>query len=66
MSGTTEELIARLNHGLGDMALGDIKRASRPGDQQPGGAKMAGFLLGFASSMRLLGSIQAELRRCEA
>jgi hypothetical protein len=47
MSGTTEELIARLNQGLGDMALGDIKRASRPGDQEPGGAKMAGFLLGF-------------------
>lgn len=47
MSITKEELIARLSQGLGDMALGDIKRASRPGDREPGGAKMAGFLLGF-------------------
>ena len=46
MSVTKEELIARLNEGLGEMALGDIKRASRPGDKE-GGAKMAGFLLGF-------------------
>lgn len=47
MSVTKEELITRLNEGLGDMALGDIKRAARPGDKERGGAKMAGFLLGF-------------------
>jgi hypothetical protein len=33
--------------GLREMALGDIKRASRPGEKRDGGAKMAGFLLGF-------------------
>lgn len=44
---TEDELIARLEQGLGDMALGDIKRAWRPGDSEPGGAKMGGFLLGF-------------------
>ena len=32
--------------GLRDMALGDIKRACKPGDARDG-AKMAGFLLGF-------------------
>jgi hypothetical protein len=44
---TREELLARMDLGLREMALGDIKRASRPGEKRDGGAKMAGFLLGF-------------------
>jgi hypothetical protein len=47
MTVAKEELMARLKQGLDDMALGDVKRASRPGESETGGAKMAGFLLGF-------------------
>ena len=43
---TKDELLARMDQGLGDMALGDIKGACRPGDKEAG-ARMAGFLLGF-------------------
>ena len=39
------DVLAAMDVGLRDMALGDIRRASRPG--QDSGAKMAGFLLGF-------------------
>jgi hypothetical protein len=45
MSLTEEELLARMDRGLLDMALADIKWACKPGEQE--GAKMAGFLLGF-------------------
>jgi hypothetical protein len=44
---TRDALLSKMDVGLRDMALGDIKLASRPGDHGDGGAKMAGFLLGF-------------------
>lgn len=44
---TRDLLLAQMDLGLREMALGDIKRASRPGEERDGGAKMAGFLLGF-------------------
>lgn len=43
---TKEELLAKMDKGLGGMALGEIRAACRPSDKE-GGAKMAGFLLGF-------------------
>jgi hypothetical protein len=42
---TASDLVAAMNASLRDMALGDIARASQPGETQ--GAKLAGFLLGF-------------------
>jgi hypothetical protein len=46
MGVTKNELLANMEQGLRDMALGDIKRACKPGNANDG-AKMAGFLLGF-------------------
>lgn len=40
-------LIAKMDASLRDMAFGDVKRASKPGEDGTGGAKIAGFLLGF-------------------
>jgi hypothetical protein len=37
--------IAKMDASLRDMALGDVKRASKPGEDGTGGAKVAGFLL---------------------
>jgi hypothetical protein len=42
-----DSLIAKMDASLRDMALGDVKRASKPGEDGTGGAKIAGFLLGF-------------------
>lgn len=54
---TKEELLARMDNGLGEMALGDIKGACRPGDAT-GGAKMAGFCWGSAFWMHARASTQ--------
>jgi hypothetical protein len=42
---TARQLVREMDRAFLGMALGDIKRAARPG--KPTGAKMAGFLLGF-------------------
>lgn len=45
VSADLDRVLAAIDLGLHDMALGDIKRACHPGEEH--GAKMAGFLLGF-------------------
>lgn len=43
---TVEDLLAKMDFSLRDMALEDVKRACKPGNPKDG-AKMGGFLLGF-------------------